>query len=744
MRKFITCIVIFFTFTLVVDNQVSAKEVINEEVLFKYSDSCTKARIINDDYLAIEKKNKSYLYNKTKNILLGEGSLVDSFIYNEVIYTIVIKDDTSLLYSYNTSTHDIDYISMDKTIINSYQVFNSDIFLLGTKSEDSYIAVINDDFEIDEEFNYGGKGYEEITNSFILDDHLCLCIYKSGISLDSEFINTKTKDDYVSIICELDSDFDVINTFYFNEEANIEKIEQINCSNSIIDIILKADSNKYYYSLDNSFKIITKELIENDTFYLLPNYKTNRLLLTIKEKDKTISLNESDTVIKTLSERGTIFDLKVIKGELYLYIVNSSSGKLFKINEYEVIQNDNTIITYSSYNTPKDDHFKAESFFETLDFKLNESSPTTPYLEANIHGTYTLNFESDTLSGRTIKEESTLIIKEFTNFIDNGIYKKGKVLQFFGRAYLNGELINYGHILDKSGEYNLIIKDVNNNEKSYHLIVVDNYYNNEEIINVDADLTVLPLEKCYYTLNLDYDIVVNSVIINGNSYNRFTQDGRKLCIEFLGKETYSVNNYYLELVNFTKDNVSSSFDVYQNIIVTTSKIDAVLVADRELNLDNVNVDVNVTDLYQTFMYLEVIKEQNGSEMEVMVFTSNDKIELDYSKGGTLTINAVFYNGNKIEKKELVHYSVENTKVKVEVSLVTSSGKLTNISLNVSIPKKYDNIKSLSLCSIDAKTYYDNYEQYDILGAVIVISVVMVVLIIVSIIIVKLIKRRNLK
>ena len=59
------------------------------------------------------------------------------------------------------------------------------------------------------------------------------------------------------------------------------------------------------------------------------------------------------------------------------------------------------------------------------------------------------------------KLNTFLIVEDYTNFYNNGIYNVNKALEFFGTATVNDTPVYYGACLNEVGEYDIEITNIN-------------------------------------------------------------------------------------------------------------------------------------------------------------------------------------------------------------------------------------------------------------------------------------------
>jgi hypothetical protein len=172
---------------------------------------------------------------------------------------------------------------------------------------------------------------------------------------------------------------------------------------------------------------------------------------------------------------------------LVLYGVYQDSVEIVKFSEYEIVKLDDATFSKKYINEYSTSHFKVESWFEVLEFNLDY---TIPYFDKNICGVYDAFYVSYRENGTTININTNIIIKPYTNFIDGGVYNKGKVLEFLGYAKINNTGIYYGTSLEQTGEYIIEIIDCNLNSTFYKLKIVDDYYYKQNDDFIPSDIYI--------------------------------------------------------------------------------------------------------------------------------------------------------------------------------------------------------------------------------------------------------------
>ena len=213
-----------------------------------------------------------------------------------------------------------------------------------------------------------------------------------------------------------------------------------------------------------------------------------------------------------------ISDFKIIKGKLYLFGINNKL-LIEEYLEYEVLKNETKYLNIYDLDYQDTSNIIIESWFEKLNISIGNIEP---YFEKKNSGNYNVEYlvEHEDESITTI--DGILEISEFTNFIDQGIYNTGKVLEFFGTAKLNGETIYYGTELNEEGEYDIEITNANMQTTNYHIYIVDSYYKEEKVVNTNYSNIYKShtLESAFVNIEIgDYDI--KNVIINDEVYNDY-------------------------------------------------------------------------------------------------------------------------------------------------------------------------------------------------------------------------------
>ncbi len=594
---------------------------------------------------------------------------------NKISYLIKISNDTK--------KKNIKQIEIDEA--NDIILYNENIIIGGNKTNNVFITICDYKLDILNEIYLDGEEYQTCTNLNIVNDSLYVIGTKSAHTSNKHFANVGNKGETKTFIFQFDQSYSIINKCYLNEQLGDEKILDVINSNGNLCVNLKTNNGNYILELTPFLNITKKYKAKYDDFYLIKTPKTNALnYLFIVPKDNhfmVMAFNNYDynTIIDI---EGNYLSYQIIDGELIVYYC--SDGYTYKkiISEYHIDYLNKLICNYYHNDELTQEHFKVDSYFEDLSFKIDNISP---FYEKNTPGNYIVSYRCERQNGKIISVSTPLEVMNYANVIDNKIYPKGMRLFFFGKGYLNDELVANGTMLKKNGQNVLKIVDANQNIHEYNFTVVDEYYKNNQDINITPDFVLGRNEN----ILIKVDENVRSVVGTSGEIGKIRLINGEKYLEITAPNTPGIANF--QLVSFNLDN-DQTINYNQNIIFKVTKMNPQYELYESIVDDNLNLDIKVSD-----------DDINIEDVYIECYQNNELVYKysTYIKNTTETIAKVIPNVEfsiyvKVKNEDgsidtLFSYTGISSKqitLKYNIDFQIDNGKITNIKFLINIKNKY--------------------------------------------------------
>lgn len=552
--------------------------------------SITENTIYISDNILISYNNDSMIIETSNGDLLINDKYEKYSYINDQLYIIspnsVYLVNLSLLSYYN--------INLEQT--NSDVYIDDYIYVVGDYNNNPKITVLDYDLNILKEKVYDGKGIGRFTK-IIKDKGLLVGIIEKDAFYDSEyFYKVGNKDDYKSVILTLSNSLDIQDIYYFNEYETKEVVNSI-CIDDNINVVLKAGYKSYFYEFDYSLSLLTRRCIDvdNNQIYFINNIKNVDLFCINSLEQFKLAIIDKEKLKDIYVHIGNVNNFGLTEGGFYY----TSEGKIYVISEYHIDYINTLILDKITYDEKNMNHFKVTSFFEDLTFNLVS---TNPFHQHMMSGEYIAKYVSKNKFGSNIFIETPLEVRDFVNIIDGGVYNINTKLFFFGSAFLNNKQINNGHTLDEAGDYELVIKDVNNNEKIYKFNVKDDYYKDNDNYVIEVDYIVQKNSDINVVLILEQNVEeVNKLIINDQEYFEYTLDNNTLSINIDGSNKWGYHELVINKIVVDKQEIS----INKRFTILTKKdmpnINLYTDVNNDeyiINLDIVDKDLSIVDIYE--------------------------------------------------------------------------------------------------------------------------------------------------
>lgn len=314
-------------------------------------------------------------------------------------------------------------------------------------------------FEFDNEFNeinhnlIGGKLNESVIDVTICDQKIYIVGKKdkeTGGDLGYGGIDNNSV-----FIAKIDDNLEIENYIVLDQKIKIERFFHYN-------------SNLYLSTNTNLF------CISNDLKFL-----SNMKYLEEIEYSRLTNDNELITLTKTKGYAYDIIKMEIIDSFYYPEDFHFAHINFFvELDNYIMCEYDDYLVLLdivimketkiSNLYTKDKEIIEVSSVFGNCSLKRKEEEY---YFDPLVCGKYPFSYILETKTGLEFSFESSQTIALEANVCDNGVYPLGYNLRFTGKAYLNDKIVINNYPLNIAGNYNLVLIDNNNLEKTINFTV---------------------------------------------------------------------------------------------------------------------------------------------------------------------------------------------------------------------------------------------------------------------------------
>lgn len=579
MKNLFKIIGIFIFFLLVTFN-VKAEEIIDVIDTNIILPSEKNVFILSSEEFVYNEGDSIYYFSPSSKFIISKGELIKATKYDN--YLLIITP--SKIIHFDLLKGEKKEVSLD-IVINDFVIHDDFLYLVGVLDDDAYIKKYNLELNLIKEFKICGESFESARKIVVSNNYLFVYIYRDALSANSSLVNVGMLGDKKSVIIKLNLELLPEGAFYLNEETSDEKISSLVENVNGISLILNTQEKSFLYDLDMNLNLINYFEIDKNLI-LLPTLKDEFNYLGILN-NKLINFNISS--INYIYEAEDINSYLIKDGYFYFTIKN----KLYKLFQYEYANASPFVTNYfSDINNP---NLKISSNFFIPDLEIVDNISDSDF------GKYKVHYYDKVVPFVNIEMEK--IILPYTNFVNEGIYKKGKVLKFNGSARLNQEPVYNGKVLDIPGEYDIIIKDLNGNAFCYHIYIVDDYYKIIDYPNISSDIEVNPKEDIIIEIPgfSDSEEILEINMI-GATYKDYYIGGDILYIKIPPLED-KIKSIYIDNIIFKSINGINKINVNKNLVIKEKIVEPSFSYEETLELDKVIINLNITDPDKTFLYL---------------------------------------------------------------------------------------------------------------------------------------------
>lgn len=626
----------------------------------------------------IYKDNCFYI---SKYDLEYNGNLINYYEINELIYIIYQLDANTYLECLDTNYQILNYTVINHDINDTF-VDSNYIYLVGSRNEDASIWIFNYDLTIKNIYDYGGDGKEEFTNIRIIEDVIYLVGSKDAISNNSCFENSGNIGENKSFIVTLDNSFSIDKSIYLNKQELVEYIDNLIVYDDSLYYLLYTNNNTYYYQLSKELKVIESfninDYITYDQIILLDNFNKCKDKIFIYMKDDKIFYSVMDNDIKYVyqvnSYEANILLLNAYneQGVIYIHFIKESSLYQIQLTEYHINYINEKIVSYKDSSYLDVNHFSVESYFECLEFKYNNQ--LNEHISLTTSGAYDATYTAYTSYGR-VDITTKYNVLPYINIINNGIYKKGYMLEFTDQVYIDNNKAFLGEQLETSKEYN-IKHVIDDREVYYKIYICDDYYKELYLNNIRADYELNSSSYLLYQIELSKNRPVEAVYVNNQKYD-FTEHNNIITIKLETKFSNVIETYHIQKIIYT----DQSEDIINDVV------------DIKFLKKTPLLDVSYKD--ENIIYNIVDNDKSINNIVIRCYENNNLIDEQNT-----FLNSYNYNLNKgIYRIEVVlQYELGTSALYEEVLFEIELENKHSIEdfINIEIDKTDDSISQLNI------------------------------------------------
>ncbi|MCM1260720.1 MAG: hypothetical protein NC182_06280 [Prevotella sp.] len=603
--------------------------------------------------------------------LIVEG-MTEAYVANEEsVYGIIYGTTNSVLYQINLKSKE----KREKVIsarLYDITYFDGRVVVVGEESEDACIYVYQTDLQLVQKVCLGGEALERWVHIEQKEDMLFLFGEKKAYSKGSPFSHVGNMDDMKSFIVQLDKGFQIVNSFYINEQTGFEIFFDIAFGEEELAFILQDEKNQYHlYRLDMELQKIEKyNLSEQFSFQHIK-------VVSVK------SHPESFIFIYTFHHKlyyGVWRDQKwnhyeiapcsgldyatIERGKLHIFSKLFSSCEHFEVTEYHILKQEDYI--YNRYNqNPKDtSHIQIASDFEELTINYSEQNDTVISLARS--GTYQAIYEVKREDGSYFEMITPYIVPQYINIVNLGIYKIGYPLLFTDELIVDGQTVYNGEKLKTLGLHTLI-HQTKEATATYTI-----YITNQDVPHLEnrlhqIDMYLMPDTSMNYQITLSENERVREVIVNQSAYP-FEQDGTNIWVSLPATTPGQVMTYDISKMILEDGKIIPIHKVWN--IYTLKRLPHI-----EIEALEQNIHYQATDLDGAILDC-IIEYYQDDYLQSTLYTHFQSQTIALSKRLThLKIYLLCDDGQHIQKISCMEFKV-SSRSKTPIQLVFSTEKDT--------------------------------------------------------------------
>lgn len=555
-------------------------ESLNSSVLFNVLDE--------EHFSIIDAFNHTLLTSTKEGIELREDGVVkllieESYQSHLMINKILYLATNKSLYKIDLTNFLKEQLALPIPIIKQINYYQDHFWYVGSKDDDGIIIKVDKQDQVIRNYEFGGDGYECFDYLFWLGNKLIVIGHKTAHSYDGPFAHVGSKGDIKSFIVKFNNAFKIEDIFYFNHQTVHEIITMAQVKNNLLHLYLKTPTDTFYYQFDhllNPIRHHNLNILEENAIGLIG--QGNHFIHIIKDKTKIFWQVEGKPwdEKRVITEDGSLLYALIEQGVLKVYVLDEGRVIRYSLYEHHIERLEPFIVSRADGDVEGLSNIIVSSYFEDLRVSIKEISP---FFSKLISGTYDVTYLIERTDGTSFTLKSQIIVPDYTNVMDKGIYQTGYQLLFFGKALLNGESILNGYLVNEPGLYQLVLTDCFGKKTTLNFLVVSDYYQDEVSLLIPADYYLHQDEQLTLSIPINTLDVPEAIIINGERYLEYQIEEDKILITINAKDRPSLDKYVVEKI------------VYNNYIVTINQVIVIQTLKKAPQIDlSEKIDKNLT------------------------------------------------------------------------------------------------------------------------------------------------------
>lgn len=604
--------------------------------------------------------------------------MTEAYVATEnFVYGIIYRATDTMLYQINLKTKE----KKEKVIharLYDITYFDGKVVVVGEELEDACIYVYQTDLQFIQRFCFGGEALERWIHIEQKEDMLFLFGEKEAYSKGSPFLHVGNVDDMKSFIVRLDKGFQMVNSFYVNEQTGYEIFFDISPIEEELTFIIQDETNQYHlYRLDMTLQKIEKyNLSKEFSFHhikvLQSKFNPYPLIFVYTFQQKLYYAVEVDKKFSHY-EIGPCTGIDFVtleKGVLHVFSKLFTSCEHFEVTQYCILKQDSYI--YNRYgNDPKDtSHIQITSDFEELVVRYSEQNQAAILLSHS--GTYQAIYEVERENGTHFEITTPYIVPRYINVVHQGIYKSGYSLLFTDELIVDGRTVYNGEKLKTPGLHTLV-HQTKEGTFTYTIYVTDQNVPNLEDRLHSVDIYLLPDTSIDAQIILSTNDVVQQVIVNQTPYP-FEQDDTHIWVRLTSATPGKIITYDISEMILDDGRVIPIHKVWN--IYTLKRLPNVEIEalEQKICYQSIDVDGAILDC--------LVEYYQDNQLQETIYTGFQSQSISLSKHLThMKVYLLCDDGQTIQKIPCIELKV-SSRAKVPIELVFSTEKDTFQSLEI--------------------------------------------------------------
>ncbi len=652
--------------------EANAEELTNSNVYYEDGLSGIDGKAFLKDDL------NSVISHDTTLVYTSDFSIADFKVFNDKIIIIGNKDDKASIVCLNKSYELIAEYSTTilNTNVQDVYVANNEISLLYVDSEKSYVDVL----ELESNTLTLNKSNEEdgIYSNIDYYNGSYILLNQTGYVIEEE----------IPVVIDNAESISYLNSkiYYllYSENELTLVIKDLNTNENAVNVIgdldgeLTINNSSIYLTIQNDiYKYENQSLSQDSVSYDREAFIDNGVI--VLNADLSISVYSEDLELVTTIDNTLSFnDIAYSDGVLFATI--DSNLYLVSLDNRSVVIADD--LTFTSLDTID---YASLAIIENVDLTIDSTA-----VDQSVAGNYKVVY-SFTSNGSTYYFYVEIEIVTLDGVLNNTLYTSKVTPVSTGAMFLNGEAFVSGSDIEDNGEYNIVVKDSNDNilyDYTFAIINFENIIDNETYAD-SVSILVPEIEELTVT-NIDKDS--NETILTKGENNVLTTEGiNTLKLEYKGNEVSYT--YYIFVIDGEEELASAQFSPAK---AATLSLAFTQDTTAVVKLNGVEITSGYNDFKYFGTYSLVVLNANGDAIKNIAFTIDTQVTIGSNVVGFANGAVSSFNG-----KEATTYTIkETTSTKVAYSLLAKDATLNNHSAYTNMTTYNAGVNTLTLVGLN--------------------------------------------